>query len=859
MSSTLLPFRSTLVRLEEIRVPWTGRPNDHRSATLPGDHLTQVVTKENFPEPLPLTAPGVLHRHTICIPAYLARLATSADSHSALIKFCDAPCLIQCDSEPFLSSVLAKRILSDSDSAAISGRQTPCAELEVNIPAMTVSADSQPTASPSWPSAGAIAQSTLLNTPNVAGTLSPAAVTDPALLLEGLPGANGPLVLLHIWSGSPEAIRRAALLELAHVRILVFRYHVMRKLSNGEPGELDLADSTDAPTENGDAPVMHCKPISIPVQASSDDPTSGDRAGGMMIGYSAQFRIQPQLVGLAIGFRGATIQEARALPGVRAVDLLPDGIVHVEAEVSLNFDSLRLLKFSRSAPVKVSLSELQLAPSAFEPCKDDVFGHTEVGNSDTTATVSSEATHHFQPREFADIWLSTEATAREITATPENTDTATHATFHGAWWPGRVLTVQGGFAHVEMRKLSNGEPGELDLADSTDAPTENGDAPVMHCKPISIPVQASSDDPTSGDRAGGMMIGYSAQFRIQPQLVGLAIGFRGATIQEARALPGVRAVDLLPDGIVHVEAETVEACQSVRNLLDFTEAEIPVSPRLASRLIGSKGMNIRKLAASAGVRRALLLDPLARKRRQEQQQLNQRQTSITLSDREHSETTNDTGKSSQNANDDKAVDSEHDMDSSDVGNDGSSVAKNEKLPPPAFYLLGTRSAVAKMRLLLEFQADNWNELDELEETRRSLFSQLRQSTQSSGSGMETLPRGPPSGFRGRGRLMSAQGGSVEGGSEHESSNQRPNMRPPYNPRGRGGTGQNGGRSNNFNRQPSGTSNGAADSADNAHDENGSGQAEQSSGQNHPQANGWRPGSSRGRGRFRPRNQPIPAS
>ncbi|KAF5405868.1 Fragile X mental retardation syndrome 1 [Paragonimus heterotremus] len=631
MSSTLLPFRSTLVKLEEIRVPWTGRPNDHRPAILPGDHLTQVVTKENFPEPLPLTAPGVLHRHTICIPAYLARLATSADSHSALIKFCDAPCLIQCDSEPFLSSVLAKRILSDSDSAAISGRQTPCAELEVNIPAMTVSADSQTTASPSWPSAGAIAQSTLLNTPNVAGTLSPAAVTDPALLLEGLPGANGPLVLLHIWSGSPEAIRRAALLELAHVRILVFRYHVMRKLSNGEPGELDLADSTDAPTENGDAPVMHCKPISIPVQASSDDSTSGDRAGGMMIGYSAQFRIQPQLVGLAIGFRGATIQEARALPGVRAVDLLHDGIVHVEAE-------------------------------------------------------------------------------------------------------------------------------------------------------------------------------------------------------------------------------TVEACQSVRNLLDFTEAEIPVSPRLASRLIGSKGMNIRKLAASAGVRRALLLDPLARKRRQEQQQLNQRQTSITLSDREHPET-NDTGKSSQSANDDKAVDSEHDTDSSDVGNDGSSVAKNEKLPPPAFYLLGTRSAVAKMRLLLEFQADNWNELDELEETRRSLFSQLRQSTQSSGSGMETLPRGPPSGFRGRGRLMSAQGSSVEGGLEHESSNQR----PPYNPRGRGGAGQNGGRANNFNRQPSGTSNGAADSADNAHDENGSGQAEQSSGQNHPQANGWRPGSSRGRGRFRPRNQPIPAS
>ncbi|CAH8589811.1 unnamed protein product [Dicrocoelium dendriticum] len=274
----------------------------------------------------------------------------------------------------------------------------------------------------------------------------------------------------------------------------------------------------------------------------------------------------------------------------------------------------------------------------------------------------------------------------------------------------------------KLQKLSNGEPGESDFADSTESPAENGDAPAMHCKPISIPIQTNAEGSNAADRSGGIMIGYSAQFRIQPQLIGLAIGYRGATIQEARGLPGVRSVDLVHDGIVQVEAETVEACQAVRSLLDYTEAEIPVSPRLASRLIGSKGMNIRKLAASAGVRRAQLLDPLMRKRRQ--QHMNRQQLPISP-DQNQFEATGELNQDAQCNIGDKYVLGPA------VGDRDEEIAqtKDEKLPPPAFYLLGTRSAVAKMRLLLEFQADNWNELDELEETRRNLCIQLRLSSQ----------------------------------------------------------------------------------------------------------------------------------
>ncbi|CAH8449083.1 unnamed protein product [Dicrocoelium dendriticum] len=478
---SVLPYRSTLVKLEEIRPPWTGLPLPERPV---GEPSVQPFTRDQCFETHFLASPGVLHRHTVCIPVYLPRLATSADSHSALLKFCGAPCLVQCDPEPFLANVLARRILADSDSATVSGRQTPSHADSDAVPSVAVSVESQSSVASSWPSTSLIAQSTILSAPNIAGTLSPAGVTDPTLLLEGLPGANGPLVLLHIWSGSSEAIRRAALLELAHVRILVFRYHVLRKLSNGQPGELDFADSTQSPAENGDAPAMHCKPISIPIQTNAE--------------------------------------------GSNAANL-----------------------------------------------------------------------------------------------------------------------------------------------------------------------------------SGGIMIGYSAQFRIQPQLIGLAIGYRSATIQEARGLPGVRSVDLLHNGIVHVEAETVEACQAVRSLLDYTEAEIPVSPRLASRLIGSKGMNIRKPAASAGVRRAQLLDPLMRKRRQ--QHMNPQQLRISP-DQNQFEATGELNQDAQCNNGDKYVPAQSGVLGSAVVDRDEEIAqmKDESLSPPAFYLLGTRSAVAKMRLLLEFQADNCN-------------------------------------------------------------------------------------------------------------------------------------------------------
>ncbi|CAH8665406.1 unnamed protein product [Schistosoma bovis] len=495
LGSVVLPYRSTLVKVTEIRVPWNGKFScDHTEDRSQAGTLTSGFIKDNLVESNNLLIPGILHRHSICIPAYLYRLAANPESHSTLAKFCSAPCLIQCDSEPFLPGTIAKLILGDKEGSNGSGRHTPVhADYGSMSPSLCLSTYT-------WPSPSLISQAAMMNVPYIAGTLSPAGITDPNILLTGLPGANGPLVLLHIWSGSSEAIRRATFLELGHIRLLAVRFHLLRNLSKGETGDLELSNS-----------------------------------------------------------------------------------------------------------------------------------------------------------------------------------------------------------------------GELDV--------EDGDAPAIHCKPISMPATVSSDKQASG----GMIIGYECRFRILPHLIGLAIGHRGATIQEARGIPGVRAVDLLFDGIVHVEAETIEACHAVRNLLDFTEVEIPVQPRLASRLIGSKGMNIRKLAEAAGVRRAKLLDPFARKRRLMAQRQShcpvrvdlERGGSVTDGD-VHEDTSN--GEETDNGNEKLSVNLDGYL--NDDKNSGGIVDLS-----PAFSLVGTRSSVAKMRLLLEFQADNWNELDELEEARRSLFSQLRQTNQ----------------------------------------------------------------------------------------------------------------------------------
>ncbi|CAH8678246.1 unnamed protein product [Schistosoma rodhaini] len=490
LGSVVLPYRSTLVKVTETRVPWNGKFScDHTEDRSQTGTLTSGFIKDNVVESNNLLVPGILHRHSICIPAYLYRLAANPESHSTLAKFCGAPCLIQCDSEPFLPGTFAKLILGDKEGSNGSGRHSPVhADYGSMSPSLCLSTYT-------WPSPSLISQAAMMNVPYIAGTLSPAGITDPNILLTGLPGANGPLVLLHIWSGSSEAIRRTTFLELGHIRLLAVRFHLLKNLSKGETGDLELSNS-----------------------------------------------------------------------------------------------------------------------------------------------------------------------------------------------------------------------GELDV--------EDGDAPAIHCKPISIPATVSSDKQASG----GMIIGYECRFRILPHLIGLAIGHRGATIQEARGIPGVRAVDLLFDGIVHVEAETIEACHAVRNLLDFTEVEIPVQPRLASRLIGSKGMNIRKLAEAAGVRRAKLLDPFARKRRlmaQRQGHCPVRGGSVTDGDA-HGDTSN--GEETDNGNEKLSVNLDGYL--ADNKNSGGIADLS-----PAFSLVGTRSSVAKMRLLLEFQADNWNELDELEEARRSLFSQLRQTNQ----------------------------------------------------------------------------------------------------------------------------------
>ncbi|CAH8589796.1 unnamed protein product [Dicrocoelium dendriticum] len=111
-----------------------------------------------------------------------------------------------------------------------------------------------------------------------------------------------------------------------------------------------------------------------------------------------------------------------------------------------------LIKYSSSSThLKVPLSELLLAPSAFDPYNDEDQTTHVTGNSPVSL---GKALHSFSVRDPVEVWLSTKSTTHgdqgDNDSLEEDGHTKKEIPFAGAWWPGRVLAIQGGFAHVEV-------------------------------------------------------------------------------------------------------------------------------------------------------------------------------------------------------------------------------------------------------------------------------------------------------------------------------------------------------------------------------------------------------------------------
>lgn len=108
----------------------------------------------------------------------------------------------------------------------------------------------------------------------------------------------------------------------------------------------------------------------------------------------------------------------------------------------------------RQTPVRVSLADLQLAPSAFEVPREAPLNDSD---QSSLSPKTSSGAPTFSPRDIAEIWLSNENTTRKThvvspdePAIKSEEQNRTQPQSPGAWWPGRVLNVQGGFAHVEV-------------------------------------------------------------------------------------------------------------------------------------------------------------------------------------------------------------------------------------------------------------------------------------------------------------------------------------------------------------------------------------------------------------------------
>ena len=87
---------------------------------------------------------------------------------------------------------------------------------------------------------------------------------------------------------------------------------------------------------------------------------------------------------------------------------------------------------------------------------------------------------------------------------------------------------------------------------------------------------------------------YKVSFPINPEYSGYIIGRNGSSLARAQEIPNVRRVDL-KDGEVTIFADTSEAAECARDMLEIECLEVPITGRERSLIIGRGGKNVRDL------------------------------------------------------------------------------------------------------------------------------------------------------------------------------------------------------------------------------------------------------------------------
>ncbi|KAI6654257.1 Fragile X mental retardation protein 1-like protein isoform X1 [Oopsacas minuta] len=115
-------------------------------------------------------------------------------------------------------------------------------------------------------------------------------------------------------------------------------------------------------------------------------------------------------------------------------------------------------------------------------------------------------------------------------------------------------------------------------------------------------IEVDRTNPSSGPAPSYMGVSREATFRVEPELLGLAIGRQGTNVTNARGLGGILRIDLDEETCTfHIIGESDQSIEEARKRLEFIDLTIDVPRKSIGRLIGKKGSLIQEIVDKSGV------------------------------------------------------------------------------------------------------------------------------------------------------------------------------------------------------------------------------------------------------------------